>query len=53
MRSRGDLPSRQSMKRAHRTRKFRRSNFEHGPETRWVGRNTKPWKQHKPERTAA
>ena len=42
------LPERESMKAMHRVRRFRRSNFEHGSESRWLANNTKPWKRHNP-----
>lgn len=38
-----DLPVRQSMKRAHRVRRFRRSNEEHGARG-YLGTRRKPWK---------
>lgn len=36
------LPVRQSMKGAHRVRKFRRGNAEHG--RAYLGHKQKPWK---------
>lgn len=37
------LPQHQSMKRAHRIRRFRRGNEEHGAKG-YLGRRSKPWK---------
>lgn len=41
------------MKRAHRVRRFRRSNAEHGKAQAYLGRKQKPWKNHNPMRSAA
>ena len=51
MRSREDLPSTQSMKRAHKVRRFRRGNAEHG--RAYLGHKQKPWKTPTTVRTAA
>lgn len=53
MRDHDSLPVRQSMKRAHKVRRFRRTNAEHGLERRWKTGVNKPWKTHNPVRTAA
>jgi hypothetical protein len=37
-----DLPQRQSMKAAHKVRRFRRGNIEHN--RAYLGRKQKPWK---------
>ena len=47
------LPFHESMKAAHRVRRFRRSNFEHGAERRWRTRTNKPWKAHSPTTRSA
>jgi len=44
------LPHQQPMKRAHKVRKFRRGNAEHG--RAYLGNKPKPWKTHA-ERQAA
>ena len=38
------LPTSQSMKRAHKVRRFRRGNAEHG--RMYLGNKQKPWKTH-------
>lgn len=50
MRVHDDLPRQQSMKRAHRVRRFRRGNDEHTGRA-YLGRRQKPWKT--PMRSAA
>lgn len=42
MRRYDDLPVRQPMRQAHKVRKFRRSNMEHGRS--YLARKHKPWK---------
>jgi hypothetical protein len=51
MRSIDSLPARQSMRKAHRVRKFRRGNAEHG--RAYLGTKPKPWKQHTDMRSTA
>lgn len=46
------LPRQQSMKSAHRIRRFRRSNDEHNGRA-YLGRRSKPWKHHVTLRSAA
>ena len=46
------LPRQQSMKGAHRVRRFRRSNLEHNGRS-YLGRRNRPWKHHAPLRRAA
>jgi hypothetical protein len=41
-----NLPSRQTMRGAHKVRRFRRGNAEHGKA--YFGHKQKPWKQHTP-----
>lgn len=53
MRSIDSLPVHESMKRAHRVRRFRRTNHEHGLERRWKAHKPKPWKTHNPLRSEA
>jgi hypothetical protein len=48
-----DLPIHQAMKRAHRIRRFRRSNEEHSHARSYLAHKQKPWKNHNPVRTAA
>lgn len=38
-----DQPLKQSMKRAHKVRRFRRGNEEHGARA-YLGRRRKPWR---------
>ncbi len=44
-------PSQQSMKQAHKVRRFRRGNAEHG--RAYLGHKQKPWTSHNPTRSAA
>ena len=44
MRTRDTWVTQQSMKRAHKVRKFRRSNEEHGARA-YLARKAKPWRQ--------
>lgn len=46
-----NLPSRETMKRAHKVRKFRRGNAEHG--RAYLGHKQKPWKKPSTLRSAA
>ena len=52
MRNPDVLPRQQSMKRAHRVRRFRRSNEEHGARG-YLGNRNKPWKINTNLRSAA
>lgn len=47
-----NLPTQQPMKRAHKVRRFRRSNDEHGAR-KYLGHKQKPWANHNPTRSAA